>query len=92
MYMDDIKLFTKNERELENLIKTGRIYSQDIGVEFCIEKCAMLVMKSGKRHMTEGIELPNQEKSKHSEKKKPTNTWEYWKLTPWNKWRLKKNF
>ena len=37
-----------------------RIYSQDIGLEFDIEKCAMLVMKSGKRHMTEGVELPNQ--------------------------------
>ena len=31
-------------------------------MEFGIEKCAMLVMKSGKRHMTDGIELPNQDK------------------------------
>ena len=31
-------------------------------MEFGIGKCAMLVMKSGKRHMTEGMELPNQEK------------------------------
>ena len=42
MYMDDIKLFAKNEKELE--------------------KCAMLVMKSGKRHRTDGMELPNQDK------------------------------
>ena len=48
MYMDDIKLFAKNEKELETLIHTVRIYSQDIGIEFGIEKCAMLVMKSGK--------------------------------------------
>ena len=41
---------------------TARIYSQDIGMEFGIEKCALLVMKSGKRHLTDGIELPNQEK------------------------------
>ena len=27
-----------------------------------IEKCALLVMKSGKRHLTDGIELPNQDK------------------------------
>ena len=60
MYMDDIKLFAKNEKELETLIKTVRIYSQDIGMEFAIEKCAMLVMGSGKRHITEGVELPNQ--------------------------------
>ena len=46
MYMDDIKLFAKNEKELETLIHTVRIYSRDIGMEFGIEKCAMLVMKS----------------------------------------------
>ena len=62
MYMDDIKLFAKNEKELETLIHTVRIYSQDIGMEFGIEKCAMLVMKSGKRHLTDGMELPNQDK------------------------------
>ena len=62
MYMDDIKLFTKNEKELEILIHTVRIYSQDIGMEFGIEKCAMLVMNSGKRHLTDGMELPNQDK------------------------------
>ena len=47
-YMDDIKLFAKNEKELETLIRAVRIYSQDIGMEYGIEKCAMLVMKSGK--------------------------------------------
>ena len=55
MYMDDIKLFAKNEKELEILIDTVRIYSQDIGMEFGIEKCALLVMKSGKKHLTDGI-------------------------------------
>ena len=50
MYMDEIKLFAKKEKELETLIHTVRIYSRDIGMEFGIEKCAMLVMKSGKRH------------------------------------------
>ena len=62
MYMDDIKLFAKNEKELETLIHAVRIYSQDIGIEFGKEKCAKLVMKSGKRHMTDGMELPNHDK------------------------------
>ena len=31
-------------------------------MEYGIEKCAVLVMKSGKRHLTDGIELPNQDK------------------------------
>ena len=48
MYMGDIKLFAKNEKGLETVIHAFRIYSLDIGREFGIEKCAMLVMKSGK--------------------------------------------
>ena len=62
MYMDDIKLFDKNEKELETIIHTERICSLNIGMEFDIEKCALLIMKSGKRHMTEGMGLPNQKK------------------------------
>ena len=31
-------------------------------MEFSIEKCAMLIMRSGKRQITEGIEMPNQER------------------------------
>ena len=38
------------------------IYSWDIGMEFAIEKYSMVVMKSDKRHMNEGMELPNQDK------------------------------
>ena len=59
--MDDIKLFVKNEEELETLKQTVRIYIY-IGMEFVIEKCAMLIMKSGKRQMTVGTKLPSQEK------------------------------
>ena len=62
MYMDDIKLFAKNEKELETLIYAVRIYSQDLGMEFGIEKCAILVMKSGKQHLIDRMELPNQDK------------------------------
>ena len=62
MYMDDIKQFAINEKELETLILTVGVYSQDIGMEFGIEKCVLLVMKSGKQHLTDGIGLPNQDK------------------------------
>ena len=31
-------------------------------MEFGIEKCALLVMKSGKRHLTDEMELSNQDK------------------------------
>ena len=62
MYMDGIKLFAKNGKELETFIRIFRIYSQDIEMEFGIDKCAGLVMKSGKRHITEGMKQPNQKK------------------------------
>ena len=90
MYMDDIKLFAKNERELETLIHAVRIYSQDIGMEFGIEKCAMHVMKSGKRHMIDGMELPNHDRIRRWKKMKLTNTWASWRLAPskykWKTW------
>ena len=54
------KIFTKKEKELETLIQTIRIYDQDIGIEFGIEKCALLIMKMSKRETTEGIELSKQ--------------------------------
>ena len=61
MYINNIKLFAKKEkRQLETLIQTVRIYNQDIDMGFDIEKCTMLVIKSGKRRITEGVELPNQ--------------------------------
>ena len=61
-YMDDFILFAKNEKELETLMHAVKIYSQDIRMEFGIEKRAMLVMKSGKRHLLDGMELLNQDK------------------------------
>ena len=50
MHMDDIQLFAKKEKELENLMQTIRIYSQKIGME-----CAMLIMRSGKRQITKRV-------------------------------------
>ena len=40
MYVDDINLFIKNEKESETLIQAVRIYSQDIGMEFGIQYVA----------------------------------------------------
>ena len=61
MHMDDIKLFAKSEKELETQIHTVWIHSQHIRMKFGMEKCAMLEMKDRKRHLTDGMELPNQD-------------------------------
>ena len=34
LYMENLKLFAKNVKELETLIHAVRIYSQDIGMKF----------------------------------------------------------
>ena len=59
--MNDIKLLAKKEKDLKTLIHAVRIYSHDNRMEFGIEN-SMQVMKSGKRHITDGMELPNQDK------------------------------
>ena len=48
LYMDDLKLFAKEEAGLDALIQTVRVFSSDIGMEFGIEKCAVVIMKRGK--------------------------------------------
>ena len=55
MLIDDIKQFAKNEKELEIFIQAVRIYNDDIGIEFD-RKCVMLIMRSEKRQITEGLE------------------------------------
>ena len=62
MYIDDIKLFVKNKKDLEIQIEVVKIYHLNIGMEFSIEKYPELIMKSEKQHNTEGIERLNQEK------------------------------
>ena len=58
--MDEIKLLAKSEKKLETLIQTVRIYSQDIRMEFGMEKCTVFVVKNVKRYITERVELQNQ--------------------------------
>ena len=48
LLMDDLKLYSKTEKQLDSLIQTVRISSNDIKMEFGIDKCAILVLKRGK--------------------------------------------
>ena len=43
--MDDLKLYSQSEKGLDSLVQTVRVFNEDIGMEFGIEKCAMLVME-----------------------------------------------
>ena len=44
--------------ELYSLAEATRIYSQNIGMEYGISKCAMLEMKCDKVVASNGLELP----------------------------------
>ena len=59
LFMDDLKLYSRSEKGLNSLVQTVRVFSEDIGMEFGIEKCAMLVMERGKIVKSVGIELPD---------------------------------
>ena len=57
LFMDDLKLYSRSEKGFGPLVQTVRVFSEDIGMEFGIEKCAMLVMEKGKIVKSIGIEL-----------------------------------
>ncbi len=59
LFMDDLKLYAKNEKEMQSIIQTVKIYSDDIRMEFGIEKCAVLQMKRGKLEASRGCKLTN---------------------------------
>ena len=39
LFMDDLKLYSRSEKGLDSLLQTVRVFSEDIGMEFGIEKC-----------------------------------------------------
>ena len=59
LFMDHLKLYCRSEKVLDSLVQTVRVFSEDIGMEFGIEECAMLVMEKGKIVKSVGMELPN---------------------------------
>ena len=56
-YMDDLKLYARNDEELEGLLKTVKSFSDDIGMQFGLDKCAKATFKRGKLVDSENIIL-----------------------------------
>ena len=55
--MDDLKLFAKNDQQLEGLLTTVKEFSNDICMEFGLDKCAKATFKRGKLISSAGIKL-----------------------------------
>ena len=68
LLMDDLKIYAKSEREINGLVSIIQILSNDIGMEFGIKKCGVLVLKRGKVVSPERVEMPGGEKIKEIEK------------------------
>ena len=59
--MDDLKLFGKSDNQIDILLKTVFTFSEDIGMEFGLKKCGVVILKKGKLVKFDGIQLPNEE-------------------------------
>lgn len=64
LFMDDLKLYAKNDKQLEELVGVVKSYSDDIKMEFGLSKCAVLSVKKGQRLPTDGLVLPSGEMMK----------------------------
>ena len=54
-----MKFYSRSEKGLDSLVQTVRVFSEDVGMEFGIEKCALLVTEKGKIVKSVGIEMPD---------------------------------
>ena len=62
LIMSHLKLYGKSENEIKRLVSTVELFHQDIGIEFGIKKCGVIIMNRGIVKSTDGIELPSDEK------------------------------
>lgn len=58
LFMDDLKLYPRSESQLDSLIQSVRIFSNDVRMKTGIQKCVVLVLKLGELAQSEGITLP----------------------------------
>ena len=62
LFMDDFKIFRKDEHEVNELVSTVQKFgSKDIGVKFGSKKCGVLLMRRGEVVSSDGVELANGE-------------------------------
>ena len=55
--MDGLKLYGKSENEIKGLVSTVEVFSQDIGMEFDIKKCGVIIMQREKVKSTDRMEI-----------------------------------
>ena len=58
--MDDLKLYACSDYEVEGLLKTVKAFSDDIGMEFGLNKCAKTTFKHGKLESADNVVLDDE--------------------------------
>ena len=66
--MDDLKMFAQGKNQIDSLVHTVHIFSQDIGMQFGLKKCGVRIMERGTIIRTDGIRLPNRQYLKNIDK------------------------
>ena len=61
LFMDDLKLYSQNRKQIDALVNTVQILGKDSGMEFGISKFATLTMKRGVISRSKDVQLPNDE-------------------------------
>ena len=59
LFMDDLKLFADSDSNLNKLLNIVHKFSNDIGMDFGLDKCAKCTLKKGEKAATENFELEN---------------------------------
>jgi hypothetical protein len=62
-YMDDLKTFAKHDNQQEGLLQTVKVFSDDICMQFGLDKCAKATFKKGNLTSTSDIQ-PDQDTTK----------------------------
>ncbi|KAJ0170136.1 hypothetical protein K1T71_014064 [Dendrolimus kikuchii] len=57
LYMDDLKLFASKKHDLLELLNLTKTFSSSIGMEFGVDKCAVMYVQRGRIINSNGLEL-----------------------------------
>jgi hypothetical protein len=72
--MDDLQLIAKLEEELRKQIQTVKTFSDDIHMDFGLEKCAKITFEKGKLIQSQNLVIDFNREIQESEQGKHTST------------------
>ena len=65
--MDNLRLFAKTKNQIDSLVQTVHMFSENIGMQFGIRKCGVLITEKRQVIRTDGIRLPAGQHMKDSD-------------------------